>query len=602
MEPNFKVLVDGTSAMAQLFSRRSLSVNQTTHSNTPQTFSLPLLMTLRDAMPRRVATTILPLLSLCLLLTTCSSVKKNAKLTHPVIKSHAVAFNESKLKPTIRLQEPDYLTHQEAVTLSQNQNGQPDDTLSKKLETFWRTPVISNEAWFSGIRPVQQSTPHLGPILRVASWNIEKSLHIREAIAALQSEESYLPLIDPRKAPEGSQKRRTMLRQRERLATADVIFLQEMDIGVTRSNYIDAARELAKALGMNYAYAAQSLEVDPVQLGLEPHPDLPPFQASKYKGVFGSAILSRYPILKVETFQLKHQPYDWYSNELQEHGIIEKGRRLGSAIVFENEITREVKIGGRNFFRVDIAVPQVPGGVVTLINNHLEIKTRPQHRQQQMEEILGYIKDIPHPIIMAGDHNSAPEDLSPTSLKRIVKRQVDNPSNLLSTAATICDLVIDVVVPYYRERGIINSIKNYQNPLAIDIPILLPNSVRGLFEAVEEHRFHDGTAFDFRGDRQHSINRRGGILANSNEKRFWGHRTTFSVRRPIGMIGRYRLDWIFVRSGKLKHPREKNASYWFAPHFGETLAEFNEALNPKISDHRPIIIDLPLSEPEENRE
>ena len=48
--------------------------------------------------------------------------------------------------------------------------------------------------------------------------------------------------------------------------TADVIFLQEMDVGVSRSGHIDAARELAKALGMNYAFGAQTLEVDPVML------------------------------------------------------------------------------------------------------------------------------------------------------------------------------------------------------------------------------------------------------------------------------------------------------------------------------------------------
>ncbi|TLD72122.1 hypothetical protein FEM03_05200 [Phragmitibacter flavus] len=530
----------------------------------------------------------------CLFANACSSrPRSNAHLTHPINKGKPVTFTDKK--PTVRYQEPEYLSYDELVELSKNP--EPTPAVAQKLEKFWRSPVISNEAWFSGKRPQHQSTTHLGPLLRVASWNIEKSLTINPAAAAIRSQSAYVDLIHSDKAPEGSSKREIMLRQRERLATADIIFLQEMDIGVTRSNKIDAARTLAKTLGMNYAYAPQSLEVDPVQLGLEPREGIPAVQPDRYKGVFGSAILSRYPILKVEAFQLKTQPYNWHTDESRRTDFVEDSRRLGSAIVFENEITRELKIGGRNYFRVDIAVPQVPGGVVTLINNHLEIKTRPKGRKAQMDEILGYIKDIPHPVIMAGDHNSAPDDLSSTSLLRVIWRQIDSPAALLRTTASLSDILAGTVVPLYRERGILNAMKNFQNPLAFDIPILFPNNVRGLFESVEDHRFADGSTFDFRGDRDRSINGSRAILANSNEKHFRGHSTTFSVRRPIGPFGRYRLDWFFVRSGHLKKPRSKDAPYQFAPHFGETLAEFNDGLTNRLSDHQPIVIDLPLEEP-----
>lgn len=35
----------------------------------------------------------------------------------------------------------------------------------------------------------------------------------------------------------------------------------------------------------------------------------------------------------------------------------------------------------------------------------------------------------------------------------------------------------------------------------------------------------------------------------------------------------------------------------FAPHFGRTLKSLNDALRDRISDHSPIMVDLPLGEP-----
>jgi hypothetical protein len=39
------------------------------------------------------------------------------------------------------------------------------------------------------------------------------------------------------------------------------------------------------------------------------------------------------------------------------------------------------------------------------------------------------------------------------------------------------------------------------------------------------------------------------------------------------------------------------ASYKFAPHFAHTLQELNDAPDDPLSDHRPITVDIPLSEP-----
>lgn len=347
----------------------------------------------------RTGQTILMLPVLHVLMTGCTASKKNAFLTTQVERHAAVKFPSSMPGRLARHVEPAFPTYDEAVGLASNPK--PQGKLKSKLDTLWRTPIVDNSAYLSGKRPVEASTPTLGNFLRVASWNIEKSLHITSAAEALSSQAAYEEMLSEQKRTPGKRAHAELLRQRERLASADVIFLQEMDIGVSRSGYIDATRTLAKALGMNYAYAVQAVEVDPVMLGLEPvsvdrkgEKQFLPIDKARYKGGFGSAVLSRYPIVSAQVVPLK-KVYDWHEGERQKADAVEHGRRLGSKIAFDSEIRRELKVGGRCFFRVDIAVPQVPGGVVTVVNNHLEIKTTPKGREEQMVEILGKSKTSP---------------------------------------------------------------------------------------------------------------------------------------------------------------------------------------------------------------
>lgn len=439
----------------------------------------------------------------------------------------------------------------------------------------------------------------MGEFVRVATWNIEKSIHAHEAARALKSASAFEALIDPRVAPPGSKRRAELLRERERLVTADVILLQEMDIGIGRSGYRDAAREIAQALGMNYVYAPQQLEIDPVLLGLESIPDGRGGKVShqpdprRYKGVFGIAVLSRYPVRSAKCFQLKAQPYDWYEGEKSDTGLIEDSRRFAAEVLFENKIVREMKVGGRIFFRVDLAVPGLPGSTLTVIHNHLEIKARPRDREAQLLEILSHIQDIPHTVVMAGDHNTSKADISPTSARRVLARTSTSSQTWLSVGMNVL-----MAVPVVANTGrlLINNVKNLHNPLALDIPILLPNKSRRLFNRIEDFRFADGGQFDFRGDRDRSINRSSAKLANSNEKAFFGRTPTFSVKRPIGPIGRGRLDWIFVKAPPSALP-DGRKSYRLSPHFGEALSTFGQALHPALSDHIPCAVDIPLQEP-----
>ncbi|WP_345735876.1 endonuclease/exonuclease/phosphatase family protein [Prosthecobacter algae] len=529
------------------------------------------------------------------LLVSCGSPPKK-NLHHTEVSSKSASVSQFAGGYT-RFQGTQFLSFAELKELVKNP--QPGGELETKVQRLLNRPIVSNEAYYRGMRPTRAVNPVLGETLRVATWNVEKSLRMKEVAALLKSEAEFERLMDSKAAPKGSEKYTNLMRERERLASADVIVLQEMDIGISRSGYRDAARELALALGMNYAYAPQQLEIDPVLLGLESIPDgrggevrHQPDEA-RYKGVFGLAILSRYPIKSAQSFQLKAQPYDWHSGEKAGTDLAEGARRIATEIVFENEIVREMKVGGRIFFRVDLDVPGMPGDTLTVVNNHLEIKARPRDREAQMAEILSYIRDVPHTVVMAGDHNSAHADLSPTSVTRIFSRTTSNPQTWLGLGM---DVLMAAPAAVNSGRVILNTAKNFHSPMALHIPVVLPNKTRGLFARIEEFRFADGGAFDFRGDKERSINRSSAKLANSNEKAIKGQTPTFRVQRPIGPIGRSRLDWIFVKAPPSAQPEGKN-SYRLAPHFGETLTGMMEGLTLRLSDHSPCVLDIPLQEP-----
>ena len=98
------------------------------------------------------------------------------------------------------------------------------------------------------------------------------------------------------------------------LQNADVLVLNEADWGMKRTEYRDVTRELAAALHMNYAYGVEFVEVDPVfALGIE-QVHLPDAEQDarlqedlrvdreQYRGLHGTAILSRYPIQNAHIF------------------------------------------------------------------------------------------------------------------------------------------------------------------------------------------------------------------------------------------------------------------------------------------------------------
>jgi len=489
------------------------------------------------------------------------------------------------------------------LTILLKQHG--DDTAaSKKMDKLFSTPFIDNTQFKKHGMPKPIHYENFGDTLRISTWNIEKSKNIAAAANALTSEKDFKKGLKL-KVLSSEKKLSNALRQRATLAASDVLLCQEMDIGHCRSDYLFAAKHLADKLGMNFVYAPQQLEIDPVYLGLKDEVTFDNKDLSedtcgpscenhkKYKGVFGVAVLSRYPIKRVQVFPLKNDPYDWYAGEIQKPDFLEKLRRYGSKKVFNFKPVREVKVGGRGFTRVDLHVPGIPHETLSVINVHLEIKCRPKKRVEQLKEILSYIDDIKNPVVMAGDFNNAARDISSTSVSKASKRAALDPRNI----ATVGLRVIDATT-VSQVRTFLNGFKNFNNPLAVNVPVIFPNTRKSLFTTIKKYRFKDGGAFDFRGDIDRSAYGVSGTLSNSNQRTFWkGFTVTFSTPRSYGPYGCDRLDWIFVKSF-LTSPEDEEGSYKLAPHFGETLKQFNKGLEHPLSDHSPITTLLPLNEPD----
>lgn len=514
----------------------------------------------------------------------------------------ATLWSQSRL---IERQQPEPLTFAELRTLS----GEPVPAgeLGSRLQRLLTTPVIDNTAALAGAKPARPEWPGLGPLLRAAMWNIERGQEFDLVRLALTDPEGLVKDALRRREEAGvASHSREVSAAREQAAwlhDADVLVLNEVDWGMTRTGYRDVARELARAAGMNYAYGVEFLEVDKLYLGdedidlsddkkeaeiresLRPDPE-------RYLGLHGTALLSRYPIRSARIHRLR-RCYDWFGKEKEQIAQLEKGRREVAEKVFLERISREVRQGGRMAIIAELDVPEAPSGKLTVIAAHLENKCVPKCRQEQLDDLLNQVRGAAGPLILAGDMNTTGSDAAPVSVRREISKRVKNPRFWAGQA-----------VNYFNPIGLprlftmpANYFKNYQDPTAASIPFAASNAEAGFFKRLEKFRFGDGHAFDFRGVNARALVGRGGKLADSNQRSTKGFQPTFTFTRDLkGLAGELRLDWIFVK-GLASHPNGETESYHWAPHFGAVLEALNTIVPEGISDHHAVLCDLPLKDP-----
>jgi endonuclease/exonuclease/phosphatase family metal-dependent hydrolase len=157
------------------------------------------------------------------------------------------------------------------------------------------------------------------------------------------------------------------------LVGADLVTLNEVDLGMARSGNRDVARELAARLGLHAAWAALFLEGtrgrDDDGLTALPHDNT--------ESLFGLAILSRWPVTAARLVPLPGP----------ERLLFERERMTGRFVALVCEI----------------AHPTHPFVAVTV---HLEVHRTRAHRAAQMRRVLEALAGESRPVVLAGDWNT----------------------------------------------------------------------------------------------------------------------------------------------------------------------------------------------------
>jgi len=198
------------------------------------------------------------------------------------------------------------------------------------------------------VTPVAEPSATTRPdVVRVVHWNIEHGNHY----AAIE----------------------TALAGNPALADADVIALNEVDLGMARAGNRDVTHDLATRLARHGVWAPLFLETtrgrddDPRRAG----------ERANEESLFGIALLSRWPIGAVRIAELPSPVTYQFDRE----------RMVGRHVGLIAEILR-------------------PGGAFVAATAHLEVHRGRAERATQMGAVLAPLADEPRPVVLTGDFNS----------------------------------------------------------------------------------------------------------------------------------------------------------------------------------------------------
>ena len=201
-------------------------------------------------------------------------------------------------------------------------------------------------------RPANPAPTGQTRFVRVASWNIERGKELDGQAAFLKNHPA--------------------------LSRADILLLNEVDIGMARSGNRDVARELSEALGFEYVFGNSYLCLDPgnIRDGAA--------GAENTLGLHGNAILSRYPILRAENVSVCITKEKFHSSE----------KRLGHKKALWAEV-------------------QTPLGKLPVAAAHLDSGAAPFQRGAQLRDLLIKLEErgVAERCVVGGDFNTTTYDL-----------------------------------------------------------------------------------------------------------------------------------------------------------------------------------------------
>jgi endonuclease/exonuclease/phosphatase family metal-dependent hydrolase len=207
--------------------------------------------------------------------------------------------------------------------------------LKDKFERIFQTP---EEGGFATAAAAKKDR------YRIAAWNLERGIHFNGQLESFQ-QDSYL-------------------------SSSDVLLLTETDVGMARSGNRNIARDLARELGMYYAFSPCYINLAKGS-GVEYDAE-----GTNESGLHGNAILSRYPLSHVRSVFLKNG----------------KDKMKG----------REKRLGQQTAVVAEVEFPDRP---VTMAAVHLDANSSQRHRADQMADVLAAIAGCSRAVI-GGDWNT----------------------------------------------------------------------------------------------------------------------------------------------------------------------------------------------------
>lgn len=206
--------------------------------------------------------------------------------------------------------------------------------------------LLSGFEWSLSERPSAQ-----GGQLRAVAWNVERGKQFSSVVATLTEH------------PE--------------LRGADLVLLNEVDIGMGRSGNLNVPRELARALGLDYVYCNLDLSMSPGDAFERDH------DAPNTLALHGSALLTRLPVSRIDAVDLFEYRDKFHA--------LEKRFGCKRALLCEVQLER---------------------GPITVVVVHLDPFAPPRHRARQMRRILDRVEAFGNErVLLGGDFNTNTYDL-----------------------------------------------------------------------------------------------------------------------------------------------------------------------------------------------
>ncbi|HEX8847498.1 MAG TPA: endonuclease/exonuclease/phosphatase family protein [Pyrinomonadaceae bacterium] len=234
-----------------------------------------------------------------------------------------------------------------------------------ELEQYASTEALTSSPLYARLRPeiervlnsVEQEDfaeaaaleqPLRRPFIRATAWNIERGLRLDSIIR--------------------------VFKEHPVLSESDVLLLTELDYGMARTENRHVPRELAEALGLNYAFAPCYINLNKGS-GLEVHTS-----GENTQALHGNALFSRYPLHHAHSLALPNG----------------KDKMKGS----------EKRIGQQ---RAVIADVEHPLGTVRMMSLHLDAHSTQRHRHLQMRIVLDHLESLSPqlPVLIGGDWNTS---------------------------------------------------------------------------------------------------------------------------------------------------------------------------------------------------